>query len=162
MPIISHVARRMLLAAAMTAVGLGAGAASSSASASTSCLCFHAVYRATTGFIHDSAFNVTTRSWSDQIAPGSVPAKTDPYAVKTADNRYHIVYVGTDGFVHDDFEDPATKAFTDLIPVGSVKAAPVVPAVTDFVDATHPAHRLRGPGRLRPQRRVRPQDGDVV
>jgi hypothetical protein len=92
------------------------------------------VYRATTGFIHDSAFNVITKTWSDQVAPGSVPAGTDPYAARTFD-RFHIVYVGTDGFVHDDFEDSSTRAWTDLIPPNSVKAALVVPAVTDFVDA---------------------------
>ena len=83
------------------------------------------------GRLHDSAYDVTAKSWSDQIAPGSIQTKTDPYAVKTADNRYHIVYVGTDGYVHDDFEDPSTKAWTDLIPSGSVKALPTVPTWWD-------------------------------
>lgn len=134
-----HKLRRIFVLApamAVAAMAVGASGAATASANTSSCLCFHAVYTDTGGMIHDSAYDVSKKSWSDQVVPGSVPAEADPYAVKTADNHYHVVYVDKAGNLHDDSEDPATKAWSDVIPPGSAKAAASVPVVLDFFAPT--------------------------
>jgi hypothetical protein len=122
-------------AIALAAVAVGAPGVPAASAGTSSCLCFHAVYTDLAGAVHDSAYDTVKKTWSDQIAPGSVPAASDPYAVKTADNRYHIVYIDLTGRLHDDFEDPATMKWTDLVPPGSVKAdTNSTPVVVDFAE----------------------------
>jgi hypothetical protein len=117
----SRIIRSVLVSAAIALAGMLA--VSVAAASAASCLCFHAVYTGGSDLrIHDSAFNTITRTWSDQVAPASVPAKANPSAVMTVDNSYHIDYVGQDGFVHDDAQSPTTHAWTDQVPPGSVKA----------------------------------------
>jgi hypothetical protein len=132
-----RILRSCLLAPAIALAATAAGVAGVPAASAkpSSCLCFHVVYTDLLGSVHDSAYNTVTKTWSDQIAPGSVATNSDPYAAQTFDHRYHIVYVDLAGNLHDDFEDPATKTWTDLIPPGSVKAdIRSTPVVADFAE----------------------------
>ena len=74
---------RRMLPVTVTAVlfsGVVMLAASVATASAASCLCFHVLYTgAIDGRVHDSAYNTATKAWSDQILPGSVAAKPNPF-----------------------------------------------------------------------------------
>ena len=81
--------------------------------------------------MHNDNYDSSSRSWFDQIPPGSIRTQSNPNASTTYDNTFQVVYVGTDGHLHDDVYTPWKGTWSDAIPTGSATPAGVLPAVAN-------------------------------